>query len=124
MGEQVLKNFWEILNENYVDGKSVKYLKEHNITEYIIKEAMNEGLIEEVNNFDSETRIRLNSKGFLALNQIRLKKATDKLNGSIEEFSNTSTKQTKKIIWLTVVMILLIIGQLIIASIMYFKPIK
>lgn len=50
-----------------------------------------------INHTPDFSKINLSASGFLMLNQIRIKKATDKLNESIERFSDKNEKSSKEL---------------------------
>lgn len=95
IGELLGKGFSKTLLIECIDKGFIDY--PHNMQDYGLEKAIN----------DPSMFVVLTSTGFLALNQIRIKKATEKLDGSIKEFDASSKLNSKVIIGLTVAMLIL-----------------
>src|SRR3989344_3409468 len=111
------------LNNKYPENTTVKQLQSEGFSDSVIFQAISGDLIGPGHDFgmkdknkeyilglikrDSTQFVVIFSNGFIMLNQILLKKATDELNTSIYNFDSSSKKLSWIIIMLTVAMLLL-----------------
>ena len=123
--ETILGDLLEEMDKLYPENITIKELKKRGFSQKIIIESLHKGFIDypyEMRDYPIEEAeikdtmfVILSSNGFLALNQIRIKKATDELNKSIVNFDKSSDKSSKNMIDLTVWIKWLSIGLLFIS---------
>ena len=123
--ETILGDLIEEMDKLYPENITIKELKKRGFSQKIIIESLHKGFIDypyEMRDYPIEEAeikdtmfVILSSNGFLALNQIRIKKATDELNKSIVNFDKSSDKSSKNMIDLTVWIKWLSIGLLFIS---------
>jgi hypothetical protein len=113
MGERIFGDLLEFIDKRYPQGVTKGELINAGFSEDIIIEAYenldfigNPIWAEQVIN-TYEAELVLTSNGFLVLNQIRMKKATDELNKSITKFSESSNLSSSKMEKLTLAMLIL-----------------
>ncbi len=131
--EKQLEDLLEYIDKNYPNSVLRKELSTQEFLPQLIDETLNNGLIVlaascegtgvayELDMGYENMPLILNSSGFLMLNQIRLKKATEKLNDSIIKFDESTTQYNNKITALTMIMIFFALLQTAFAIVTYFK---
>ena len=107
--ELILGDLLEFMDKHYPHEVSFIELSQHGFSQEIIAESFDKDFIGNTHLYkggisvmpSKGTGLVLTSNGFLALNQIRMKKATEILNDSIKKFDKSSEKYSKTMVKLT-----------------------
>lgn len=109
--ELLLGDLLECMDKKYPYVHTLEELENIGFSQYLVLESLEKGFISDISELTDPRNIKsdnindslfvLSSDGFLALNQIRLKKATEKLNVSINNFNASSSKSANRIEILT-----------------------